>query len=134
MVKTATFSPDAPEMNHDQKSALAQLYVARSNDHDLSGLMKLFDEFATYQSSKVGTFTGREEIKEMLAEFMGLFPDVRWDVYCYDNGPADSIEFEFKMTATHAPTGETVERRGCERIAFTSKGKIRQIVVTIRDT
>jgi len=120
-------------MDQDKRIALARLYVARSNDHDIAGVMQLLDEFATYRSNKVGTFSGRQEIQKMMEEFFELFPDVHWHVENYDNGPADSVEFDFRMTATHAESGQPVERRGHERVSFTSRDRIRQVTVTVRE-
>jgi hypothetical protein len=97
---------------------LAQRYVALSNDHDLNKVFCLFDHMATYHSSQFGSFMGRESIEEMMGGFFSKFPDICWTVDEYVQEPDRSVSFEFIMRATSADTGETVERRGIERIYF----------------
>jgi len=120
-------------METETKLSLARKYVALSNKHRLTGVLALFDDYATYRSDQVGNFNGKEQIAEMMRDFFERYTDVSWEASAYQEGPADSVEFEFVMRATHPESGEAVERRGVERVSFSAAGKIRQVTVTSRD-
>jgi hypothetical protein len=120
-------------MEAESRLELARKYIALSNKHRLSDVLALFDDYATYRSDQLGNFSGKERIAAMMSQFFDRYPDVRWVASGFQAGPAETIEFDFVMHATHPETGEPVERRGVERIAVTAAGKIRQITVTSRD-
>ena len=108
---------------------LARRYVELSNRHDLGAICPMLEPDATYRSSSVGSFAGREAILEMMRGFVHRFPDVGWQVADYRPGPAASVAFDFVMRATERETGEAIERRGLERIDFSSAGRIAHIEV-----
>ena len=110
----------------------ARLYVERSNRHDLASIGPMLEADATYRSSSVGSFAGREAILAMMRGFFERFPDVAWQVADYRPGPAASVAFDFVMRATDKETGEAIERRGLERIDFTSAGTVVHIDVEVR--
>lgn len=110
-------------------AALAASYVEASNQHELDKIMALLDGTACYTSSNVGSYSGVEDIIQMMAGFFTNFPNVRWQVSRYEVTDPLSVSFEFRMTATNAKTGEEIERLGLERIDFKDDGKIIHIEV-----
>ena len=84
---------------------------------------------ATYRSSRVGAYQGRDAIIDMMRGFFSRFPDVRWRISEIRTGDGLEAVFGFVMTATHADTGEPVERRGTERIRFDAAGSITHVDV-----
>ncbi len=116
-------------MSSDTHIDLAKDYVAQSNAHDLSRILRMFHDTATYASPHVGRFSGREEIGEMMKEFFGAYPDVEWEVAGYHEIGDAIVEFEFLMRATEAATGDRIERDGIERIEFTESGLISHIAI-----
>lgn len=119
-------------MSETNNVASTQRYVALSNGHDLEAIFCLFDHTATYHSSQFGSFMGREAIEEMMGGFFSRFPDVFWTVEEYAQEPDSSVSFEFMMRATSAETGETVERRGIERIYFGQDELITHVEVDVK--
>ena len=116
-------------MGTDTHIDLAKDYVARSNAHDLSRILRMFHDTATYTSPHVGQFSSREEIGEMMKEFFGAYPDVAWEAVGYYKISDAIVEFEFLMRATEAATGDRIERDGIERIEFTDSGLISHIAI-----
>lgn len=110
---------------------LARQYVERSNRHVLDDVFPLFDPEATYRSSQFGLFEGLDQIREMMTVFFTTFPDVQWTVDGYRADSDDTASFEFTMQASHAETGQPVERRGLETITFTEEGLIRHVEVVV---
>ena len=118
-------------MDRQQAADLAKRYVERSNSHELDDVFPLFDPEATYRSSQFGLFEGLDQIREMMTGFFTTFPDVHWTVDAYGQKTDDTASFEFTMRATHAETGQSVERWGRETIRFTEEGLIRHIEVEV---
>lgn len=118
-------------MDRQQAANLARQYVERSNRHVLDEVFPLFDPEATYRSSQFGLFEGLEQIREMMTGFFTTFPDVHWTVDDYRADSDDTASFEFTMRASHAETGQPVERRGLETITFTQEGLIRHVEVEV---
>jgi ketosteroid isomerase-like protein len=116
-------------MNSDAHIDLAKDYVAQSNTHDLSRILRMFHDTATYTSPHVGQFSGREEIGEMMKKFFDAYPDVEWEVAEYHKIGDAIVEFEFLMRATEAETGDRIERDGIERIEFTEPGLISHVAI-----
>ena len=118
-------------MDRQNTTDLARLYVEQSNRHVLDDVFPLFDPEATYRSSQFGLFEGLDQIRDMMTGFFATFPDVHWTVDDYRAESDDSASFEFTMQASHAETGQPVERRGLETITFTEEGLIRHIEVEV---
>ena len=110
---------------------LAKQYVERSNSHALDDVFPMFDPDATYRSSQFGIFEGLNQIREMISGFFTTFPDVHWTLDTCRAVSDDTATFEFTMRATHAETGQAVERRGLETISFSEAGLIRHIEVEV---
>ncbi|MCP4329591.1 MAG: nuclear transport factor 2 family protein [Alphaproteobacteria bacterium] len=108
---------------------LARTYVARSNAHDLSAILPMFDSGAVYRSSRVGEHVGREAIGAMMGSFFERFPDVVWKVPTYGETGPRTIGFGFVMRATDQDSGESIKVHGHERIEFTRDGLIDAIDV-----
>jgi hypothetical protein len=106
-------------------------YVELSNAGRLDDALAMFAEEATYESTQVGSFEGREAIAGMMRAFFEKFPDPYWQVSAYEDVGPGEVEFEFVMTGTAAETGERIERRGTERIAFDAEGRIRKVHVAV---
>lgn len=115
-----------------ERVELARAYVALSNAHVVEFIRAMFVPATTYHSSSVGSFDGPQAIGEMMTGFFTRFPDVHWDIPEYRRGTDNSVEFEFLMTATEAGTGQRIERKGLEKIAFTDTGHISRIDVETR--
>ena len=120
-------------MDAKHRLALARKYVEWSNLHRPDRLTELLDEFAIYRSDLVGDISGRAAIGEMFELFFERYPNIKWNVSGYTEGPAESVEFDFIMKTTHPDTDDEMERHGTERLAFTDRGLIRQVTVTGRD-
>ncbi len=118
-------------MDRRQAADLARLYVKRSNRHVLDEVFSLFDPAATYRSSQFGLFEGLDQIRDMMTGFFTTFPDVHWTVNDYRADSDDTVSFEFTMRASHAETGQPVERRGLETITLTKEGLIRHVEVEV---
>ena len=118
-------------MDRRKAADLARMYVERSNRHDLDNVFPMFDPGATYRSSQFGLFEGLEQIREMMSGFFSTFPDVHWTVEEYGAKSDDTAFFEFTMRASHADTGQSVERQGLETITFTDDGRISHIEVEV---
>lgn len=116
-------------MNSRKYNDLARSYVTLSNDHNLKLIALMFAEEATYYSSYFGTYTGKEAINKMMAEFFSRFPDAHWQVPEYRNIGNKSVEFLFVMTGTDTVTGQQTERHGLEQISFTANSLIDHIEV-----
>ena len=116
-------------MNEFNAINWAKSYVTLSNAHELAKIKSLFTPDATYHSTYFGEYRGIDAIHDMMQSFFKRFSDAYWEVpeYCCidDNG----VEFAFLMTATDTTSGEQVQRRGLERIYFTSTGMIKHIAV-----
>jgi hypothetical protein len=109
----------------------ARRYVELSNAGALSEALAMFADDATYESSQVGAFEGREAIGAMMRAFFAKFPGPHWEVPAYHEREPGEVEFDFVMTATAAESAERIERRGTERISFDNAGRIRRIVVEV---
>lgn len=118
-------------MKAEQAIALSKAYVEASNAHDLRQVDSMLDEKARYYSSAVGEHQGRAAIRQMMEGFFAAFPDVRWQTSRYRAAGTTGAAFDFVMTATSKATGEAIERRGIERIFFTSDGLISLIEVAV---
>jgi hypothetical protein len=110
----------------------AKAYVEYSNAHDVERIAPMLAAAATYHSSNVGKFETRASILEMMTGFFTRFPDVTWSVLEYVHDDESSVYFDFVLTALDTQTGETIERRGHERIDFTPSGLIEHIEVGSR--
>ena len=88
----------------------------------------MFAADATYRSSQVGAFEGRAAIEEMMRGFFRRYADAFWEVAAYRALGDDGAEFDFKMTAG------PIERRGRERVWFTSAGLIRHVEIGVLDS
>lgn len=107
----------------------AKRYVALSNDHNLPLIKPLFADDATYHSAYFGEYKGSDTIHTMMTGFFNRFSDAHWEVAEYRGIENNGVEFTFIMTGVDASSGEQVQRRGLERIYFTSNGLIRHIAV-----
>ncbi|MDE2387563.1 MAG: nuclear transport factor 2 family protein [Betaproteobacteria bacterium] len=116
-------------MPMNKPSELAKNYVTLSNNHDLALINPLFAVGATYYSAYFGEYKGSAAIHAMMTGFFERFSDAHWDVTEYRVIGNDGAEFAFIMTGTDVSSNERVERRGLERIYFTSEGLIRHIAV-----
>jgi ketosteroid isomerase-like protein len=103
---------------------LLDLYVARYNAGDLDGVMDLYAEDAV-QSMPDGSFTGRNAIRDRLAQELDAFSNVNHIVRSFvDQGEAFCDEWTFTGTHTAplllpdgrelAATGVRVEIKGME--------------------
>lgn len=108
---------------------LARLYVEWSNQHDLNAIITLFDEKATYCSSNVGSYEGKEAIGEMMGGFFERFSDVSWEARSFMPIHDNTIEFTFTMRGSNIHTGEHIQHLGLERITFTDGDLISHIEV-----
>lgn len=108
---------------------MARNYVTLSNHHKLDLIKSLFAADATYYSEFFGEYRGSAAIHEMMLRFFNRFPDAHWEVPGYREIEDNGVEFAFKMTGSDTESGEKVERRGLERIYFTTDGLIQRIVV-----
>lgn len=129
---SVTETNGAKRVNDSERAELATAYVALSNAHATELIRAMFEQTTTYHSSNVGSFEGPHAIGEMMTGFFTRFPDVHWNVQEYRSSADETVEFEFLMTATEASTGQRIERKGLERIAFTHTGHISRIDVTTR--
>ncbi|PXW86405.1 SnoaL-like protein [Nitrosomonas sp. Nm84] len=116
-------------MNKQDPTQWAKNYVALSNDHNLLHIKPLFTADATYHSAYFGEYKGSDAIHTMMVGFFNRFPDAHWEVTEYREIEDNGVEFAFTMTGADASSGERVQRRGLERIYFTSNGLIRHIAV-----
>ena len=116
-------------MNASEQIEMAKAYVALSNAHRLEFILPLLAEQAVYHSAYVGTFEGRPAIGEMMTGFFARFPDGYWTVPEYRWVGDGTVEFAFVMTATEASTGQAIERRGIETLAFTDDGRMARLEV-----
>ena len=112
--------------------SLAELYVLRSNDHDVDRIRPLMSESVSYRSSNVGEFRDREPVLSMMAGFFQSYPDVAWETSGYALTADRSVTFNFVLTATNAETGESLNRHGEERIDFDENDLIQHIEVDSR--
>lgn len=112
-------------------TAAARRYVDLSNAADLEGALGMFAEDASYRSTQVGSFEGRDAIATMMTGFFERFRDAHWRVATYDEVAPNEVEFDFVMTARSSDTGQTIERRGTERISFDTRGKIVRVFVAV---
>jgi hypothetical protein len=119
----------AESMSPAEQIALARAYVALSNAHRVDLILPMFADAVTYHSVNVGRFEGGDAIGSMMADFFARLPDVAWDVREYRCVGDGTVDFDFRMTATDADTGDSIERTGLETIAFTSEGYISRIEV-----
>jgi hypothetical protein len=111
--------------------ALARRYLDLSNAQDLDATIAMFADDAIYGSTAVGGHGGRTAIGEMMRAFFARYADARWTVdgiVAIDDATA---EFAFVMDGTDGETGERVERRGVERIAFDGDGRIVGVEVRV---
>jgi hypothetical protein len=122
-------SGDIQIKNNIEKVELAKAYVALSNAHQLSLVNQMFAEHASYDSTGVGLFEGRDAIANMMNGFFSQYPDVHWEARNYHCDTNQSVLFDFKMTATHANTGEKIYREGAEQISFSEQGLISRLEV-----
>ena len=116
-------------MNDEANKAAARAYVEASCAHSLALIRPLLHEDVIYQSANVGDFQGREAALEMMSGFFAQFPDVHWDVQAYRTVDANTVSFEFVLTATNSTTGERFERDAVESIEFNDDCSIRRIIV-----
>lgn len=107
---------------------IAKEYVDLSNEADLPRVFSLFDEAATYRSSVVGTYSGLDEIKEMMQSFFSKFSNIHWTVERYDLDGTDTASFDFVMTA-----GKDVYREGHEKITVNQAGLITHVEVLVKE-
>jgi hypothetical protein len=110
---------------------LARRYVKLSNESRIDAALAMFADDAHYESSQAGTHVGRDAIAAMMRGFFTRFPSPHWEVARYDTVDDLTAEFAFTMTAATS-TGETIIRRGIERISFDLDGRIRSVVVDVR--
>lgn len=115
-----------------EQIALARAYVDLSNAHRVDFILPMLADAVTYLSANVGRFEGGDAIGGMMAGFFARFPDVAWDVREYRYVGDGNVEFDFVMTATDGETGESIERKGLETIAFTDEGFVSRIEVANR--
>ncbi len=108
---------------------LAMAYVALSNAHRLDLILPMFEARAVYRSANVGEHRGRQVIAEMMSGFFCQYPDVNWQVRSYREIGPRTVEFDFTLTATQTPDGESIVRYGVERITFSPGGFISNIDV-----
>ena len=109
---------------------LARNYFEQSNQHNLDTILPMFDDNATYNSSQVGSYEGKEAIGEMMKDFFVHYPDVFWEIKSHRPVEDNGIEFIFMMRASNINTGEHIERQGLERITFTLDNLISHIEVS----
>ena len=119
-------------MNPAEQIALARAYVALSNAHRVDLILATLADTVTYLSANVGRFEGGDAIGAMMAGFFARFPDVGWVVGEYRHAGDGTVEFDFVMKATDAESGESIERKGLETIAFSDDGFISRIDVASR--
>lgn len=110
----------------------ARRYVEFSNGGWVDEALAMFAPDASYASSQVGAFEGRDAIGAMMRGFFARFEQPHWDVPEYRLVGDDVVEFDFVMTASPYGVGDPVERRGTERIAFDATGLINRIDVDVR--
>ena len=113
----------------DKFISLAELYVDRSNTHELDRIFPMFAPDATYYSIYTGECAGRKNIAAMMKGFFERFPDVRWEVEEYRNQGHRTVEFTFRRHATDIESCRKIEAEGRERIIFNDDGLIRRIEV-----
>ena len=112
----------------------ARNYINLSNAHDLDTIHTLFTAEATYHSAYFGEFKGHDAIHAMMVGFFERFPNAHWEVVEYRDIANNVVEFPFIMTGVDQTSGETVCRRGLERIFFSSAGLIQHIMVLKPDS
>jgi hypothetical protein len=103
--------------------ARARAYVDASNAHDLDRIAPMFIGAADYASSRVGTFSGIDDIIDMMRGFFAQYPDAQWRTVNWHTLDDRGVEFDFVLTA-----GGT-DRPGTERIFFDGAALIRRIEV-----
>ena len=107
--------------------AVTEKYFELSNASKLDEVFLLFASDATYSSDNTGLFFGLEDIKEMMTNFFASFPKLHWEVHSIELKSEHIAEVEFTLRA-HNKVGETIERRGIERLVVVAE-KIRHIEV-----
>jgi hypothetical protein len=116
--------------NQSEFIELAKAYVALSNAHALDLISKMFADNARYQSTRVGEFAGKAEIREMMEQFFKRYPDVFWSVNQYRYMAKGLIEFDFTLAANDAESGQLIESKGIESVQFNHAGLIDLILVS----
>ena len=96
--------------------------------HRVDLIAPMFNINSIYQSTGVGDQHGAAAIAEMMREFFGRYPDVRWATQGY-RCQGREVTFDLAMTASIAESGEVLVRKGIERLAFDESGSITHIQV-----
>ena len=115
-------------MTDSELIELTRAYVALSNAHRIDLIMPMFAAGASYISNTMGEHRRRAAIGDMLHGFFNRHPDSHLETDNY-RCAEHCVSFDFKMTATAAEDGTTIERRGVQRFEFTADGLIKKISV-----
>jgi hypothetical protein len=103
--------------------AIAQAYVAASNDHDTDRIATMLAPDVAYRSSGVGAHDGAEAILAMNRVFFADHPDVRWEPENWRSVDGGGVEFDFTITLGGA------RHRGVERVFVREDGLIGSVEV-----
>lgn len=117
-------------MTETETLELARAYVALSNAHRVDLIEPMFKADGIYHSSSVGEYHGVQAIADMMHSFFARFPDVFWQCenYLYSQ---NRVDFDFKLQATDAESGNSICRSGHESIEFDTDGLIRLLEVKV---
>ena len=109
--------------------ALHHRYHEAIRRRDFEGIEAMLAPTAAYRSVGVGALEGRAAILDAFRRYFAVHPDQVDGDESIEPAAADASLARWWLTATNIETGETIRRRGTERLTLDSHGRIHSVEV-----